>query len=68
MNLLENDFAVSDYVEDDNHCIAECYVWKDRMPISNTEEIIQNIREKMTQKKKKPKRNEFKYISIKNIS
>ena len=49
----KNDFGCSKYDEDDNHCIAECYFWKDRVEILNIEEIIEIIREKMTQKKHK---------------
>jgi len=45
------DFGCSDFEEDDNHCIAECYFWQDRVEVLNIEEIIENIRKKMTQRK-----------------
>ena len=50
-NWKNCDFGCSNFEEDDNHCIAECYFWKDRVEVLNIEEIIENIREKMTQKK-----------------
>lgn len=63
----ENDYSCQEFDEDDNHFIAECYFWEDRVELLNVDQILFSIRSEMLNKKKTDKSLNLTQTQMKNM-